>query len=166
VYPFFYADVDFRQMVDKLPSGTSLTIISDSCHSGGLIDNEKEQIGPSTVTRSIDAMNQKSKPRYISHESLLHHLGGLSGVESHHIGDHLAHLFGGDASDKFLQKIYQAVRDLFIYLFVHSSAQINDNGTFSFFFLAMNNVTLHGVNKYGLIDTVSINTCFRCYILA
>ena len=26
--------------------GTSFTMVSDSCHSGGLIDKEKEQIGP------------------------------------------------------------------------------------------------------------------------
>jgi hypothetical protein len=146
-------------MVDKLPTGTSLTIISDSCHSGGLIDNEKEQIGPSTVTRSIDTMNQKTKPRYISPESLLHHLGGLSGIESHHIGDHLAHLFGGDASDKFVQKIYHSVCDLFIHLYV----QISYIGTFLFLSLANNNVTLLSIHKYGLIDTVSRNTFCCCY---
>lgn len=112
---FFYADVDFRQMVDQLPSGTGLTIISDSCHSGGLIDNEKEQIGPSAITRSIDAMTRETKSRYIAPEALLHHLGGLSGIDSHHIGEHIAHLFGDDASDKFLQKNYHAVCNLFIY---------------------------------------------------
>lgn len=40
-------DVDFRQLVDRVPPGASFTIVSDSCHSGGLIDQEKEQIGPS-----------------------------------------------------------------------------------------------------------------------
>ncbi|KAJ3708222.1 hypothetical protein LUZ61_011927 [Rhynchospora tenuis] len=102
----YVTDVDFRQMVDQLPSGTTLTIISDSCHSGGLINHEKEQIGPSTVKRSIDAKDLKSKPRFIPHESLLQHLSGLSGIESQNIGDHLAHLFGDDASDKFLNKTY------------------------------------------------------------
>lgn len=41
-------DEDFRALVDKLPSGCRMTIVSDSCHSGGLIEDAKEQIGHST----------------------------------------------------------------------------------------------------------------------
>ncbi|XP_047321656.1 metacaspase-4-like [Impatiens glandulifera] len=41
-------DDDFREFVDKVPEGCYITIISDSCHSGGLIDEAKEQIGEST----------------------------------------------------------------------------------------------------------------------
>ncbi|KAL3820881.1 hypothetical protein ACJIZ3_006786 [Penstemon smallii] len=41
-------DDDFRELVDKVPSGCQITIVSDSCHSGGLIDEAKEQIGEST----------------------------------------------------------------------------------------------------------------------
>ncbi|XP_019196540.1 PREDICTED: metacaspase-4 [Ipomoea nil] len=41
-------DDDFRELVDSLPQGCRLTIVSDSCHSGGLIDKAKEQIGEST----------------------------------------------------------------------------------------------------------------------
>ncbi|PIA64864.1 hypothetical protein AQUCO_00100378v1 [Aquilegia coerulea] len=41
-------DDDFREFVDKVPHGCRITIVSDSCHSGGLIDNAKEQIGEST----------------------------------------------------------------------------------------------------------------------
>ncbi|KAH7440974.1 hypothetical protein KP509_03G018900 [Ceratopteris richardii] len=40
-------DDDFRELINKLPSGVSLTIVSDSCHSGGLIEATKEQIGDS-----------------------------------------------------------------------------------------------------------------------
>ncbi|KAG6392455.1 hypothetical protein SASPL_146674 [Salvia splendens] len=40
-------DDDFRDLVDKVPSGCQITIVSDSCHSGGLIDESKEQIGES-----------------------------------------------------------------------------------------------------------------------
>eukprot|EP00250_Pteridium_aquilinum_P016089 c22933_g1_i1 orf=127-1470(+) len=40
-------DDDFRELIDKLPRGVTFTIVSDSCHSGGLIDEEKEQIGDS-----------------------------------------------------------------------------------------------------------------------
>ena len=42
------ADDDFRDFVDEVPRGCRITIVSDSCHSGGLIDNSKEQIGEST----------------------------------------------------------------------------------------------------------------------
>ncbi|XVF33785.1 hypothetical protein REPUB_Repub18cG0001000 [Reevesia pubescens] len=41
-------DDDFRELVDKVPEGCRITIVSDSCHSGGLIDDAKEQIGEST----------------------------------------------------------------------------------------------------------------------
>lgn len=41
-------DDDFRDFVDQVPRGCKITIISDSCHSGGLIDDTKEQIGEST----------------------------------------------------------------------------------------------------------------------
>ncbi|KAE8679197.1 Metacaspase-4 [Hibiscus syriacus] len=41
-------DDDFRDLVDKVPEGCRITIVSDSCHSGGLIDETKEQIGVST----------------------------------------------------------------------------------------------------------------------
>nr|XP_043612143.1 metacaspase-4-like [Erigeron canadensis] len=40
-------DDDFRELVDKVPHGCRITIVSDSCHSGGLIDDAKEQIGES-----------------------------------------------------------------------------------------------------------------------
>ncbi|XP_028799665.1 metacaspase-5 [Neltuma alba] len=41
-------DDDFKEFVDKVPRGCKLTIVSDSCHSGGLIEETKEQIGEST----------------------------------------------------------------------------------------------------------------------
>ncbi|KAL0867354.1 hypothetical protein Bca101_046472 [Brassica carinata] len=41
-------DDEFRELVEKLPRDAHITIISDSCHSGGLIDEAKEQIGEST----------------------------------------------------------------------------------------------------------------------
>ncbi|KAK7243728.1 hypothetical protein RIF29_38538 [Crotalaria pallida] len=41
-------DDDFREFVDKVPRGCQITIVSDSCHSGGLIQAAKEQIGEST----------------------------------------------------------------------------------------------------------------------
>ncbi|KAL2473579.1 Metacaspase-4 [Forsythia ovata] len=41
-------DDDFRELVDQVPKGCQMTVVSDSCHSGGLIDEAKEQIGEST----------------------------------------------------------------------------------------------------------------------
>ena len=38
--------------------GTSFTIVSDSCHSGGLIDKEKEQIGPHARARNKEKLEQ------------------------------------------------------------------------------------------------------------
>lgn len=46
-------DVDFRRLVDRVPRGASFTMVSDSCHSGGLIDKTKEQIGSSTKQSKI-----------------------------------------------------------------------------------------------------------------
>lgn len=42
-------DDDFRDLVNKIPVGVTFTFLSDSCHSGGLIDSTKEQIGNTVV---------------------------------------------------------------------------------------------------------------------
>eukprot|EP00270_Netrium_digitus_P008178 TRINITY_DN2423_c2_g1_i2.p1 TRINITY_DN2423_c2_g1~~TRINITY_DN2423_c2_g1_i2.p1 ORF type:complete len:438 (-),score=60.71 TRINITY_DN2423_c2_g1_i2:191-1366(-) len=42
-------DDEFRNFVDKVPDGVHFTLVCDSCHSGGLIENEKEQIGETTL---------------------------------------------------------------------------------------------------------------------
>lgn len=41
--------------MDKVPEGCQITIVSDSCHSGGLIDEAKEQIGESTKQNESDS---------------------------------------------------------------------------------------------------------------
>eukprot|EP00850_Spirogloea_muscicola_P005524 SM000025S08419 [mRNA] locus=s25:619083:631737:- [translate_table: standard] len=38
-------DDDFRDIVNSVPDGVKFIVIADSCHSGGLIDHEKEQLG-------------------------------------------------------------------------------------------------------------------------
>ncbi|CAA7018691.1 unnamed protein product [Microthlaspi erraticum] len=43
----YITDDDIREIVSKVPKDCSITIVSDSCHSGGLIDSSKEQIGDS-----------------------------------------------------------------------------------------------------------------------
>lgn len=40
--------------MDQVPEGCRITIVSDSCHSGGLIDEAKEQIGESTKREDED----------------------------------------------------------------------------------------------------------------
>ncbi|KAE8695478.1 Metacaspase-9 [Hibiscus syriacus] len=42
-------NMDLRRLIQKLQPGTSFTILSDSCHSGGLIEKDKEQIGPTRM---------------------------------------------------------------------------------------------------------------------
>lgn len=58
-------DDDFREFIDKVPRDCLCTIVSDSCHSGGLIERAKEQIGESTrsggSTRSRDEQPEPKK---------------------------------------------------------------------------------------------------------
>ncbi|KAJ8635317.1 hypothetical protein MRB53_009584 [Persea americana] len=89
-------DVDFRQLVNRLPEGASFTVISDSCHSGGLIDKEKEQIGPHTTT-----LTSTQRRRTIPFDSILDHLTTLSGIASTDVGIHLLEAFGSESSAKF-----------------------------------------------------------------
>ncbi|XP_010537828.1 PREDICTED: metacaspase-4 [Tarenaya hassleriana] len=53
-------DDDFRDLVDKVPEGCQMTLISDSCHSGGLIDEAKEQIGDSTKKEEEESEGSSS----------------------------------------------------------------------------------------------------------
>ncbi|XP_027343972.1 metacaspase-5-like isoform X2 [Abrus precatorius] len=48
-------DDEFRQYVDKVPRGCKITIVSDSCHSGGLIEAAKEQIGDSSKEGGLNS---------------------------------------------------------------------------------------------------------------
>ncbi|KAL2895678.1 Metacaspase-9 [Bienertia sinuspersici] len=97
-------DVDFRQLVNGIPKGASFTILSDSCHSGGLIDKEKEQIGPNTLpptSQSNNTLGLVHKPKKIPFESILDHLSSITNMVGSEIGPHLNTLFGDDASLKF-----------------------------------------------------------------
>eukprot|EP00253_Pinus_taeda_P035708 PITA_35708 len=97
-------DEDFRIMVNMCPPGTSFTMVSDSCHSGGLIDKEKEQIGPyATANRSLKGLKTLSKRKFLPLESLLRVLREKTGeadMEAHKIKSALLHLFGKKASTK------------------------------------------------------------------
>ncbi|XP_057948424.1 metacaspase-9 [Malania oleifera] len=106
-------DLDFRQLVNRLPEGVSFTMVSDSCHSGGLIDKEKEQIGPSTFTSSSAApppphQLSLSKLRTIPFDAILNHLASLTNINTPDIGTHLLQLFGSDASPRFRLPPFEA----------------------------------------------------------
>ncbi|GAB2227886.1 hypothetical protein Droror1_Dr00009714 [Drosera rotundifolia] len=100
-------DVDFRQLVNRLPKEVSFTIISDSCHSGGLIDKEKEQIGPSSTPltkilhRHIGHHHRAYTTKSIPYESILQQLATLTSIVAPDIGTHLTAFFGEDASPRF-----------------------------------------------------------------
>ncbi|XP_021296575.1 metacaspase-9 [Herrania umbratica] len=91
-------DVDFRQLVNRLPKGATFTILSDSCHSGGLIDKEKEQIGPSIIKNTTSV---SYRVKTIPFQSVLQHLSSLTSINTSDIGTHLLEFFGADASLKF-----------------------------------------------------------------
>ncbi|GAB2267067.1 hypothetical protein Dimus_002049 [Dionaea muscipula] len=94
-------DLDFRQLVNRLPAKSSFTILSDSCHSGGLIDQEKEQIGPSAMVSRSDPRPHETRPKMISSDLILQKLKLLTSVDAEHVGTHLRHHFKDDASLRF-----------------------------------------------------------------
>ncbi|KAK7336360.1 hypothetical protein VNO77_16898 [Canavalia gladiata] len=94
-------DLDFRQLVNRLPKGASLTIVSDSCHSGGLIDKEKEQIGPSSMFNKNATLKLSYSSKTIPFESILQHLSSLTKINTTDIGTHLLEFFGSEASLRF-----------------------------------------------------------------
>jgi len=55
-------DQDFRDLVQKVPDGCLFTIVSDSCHSGGLLDRAKEQIGNSTRQNKTQSCEPEERP--------------------------------------------------------------------------------------------------------
>ncbi|SPT20139.1 unnamed protein product [Triticum aestivum] len=58
-------DDDVSELVQKVPDGCIFTIVSDSCHSGGLLEKAKEQIGDSTrqsETQSGEPEEQSDSP--------------------------------------------------------------------------------------------------------
>ncbi|KAG5583251.1 hypothetical protein H5410_053878 [Solanum commersonii] len=113
----YITSVDIRKIVNRVPQGATFTILSDSCHSGGLIDKEKEQIGPShhkpknqeseknnnnyvSIPNKLKSTSNSyySKPKFIPHETILEHLTSLTNINTSNIGTHMLQLFGNDAS--------------------------------------------------------------------
>ncbi|GAB4844006.1 hypothetical protein Ancab_013970 [Ancistrocladus abbreviatus] len=91
--------IDFRILVNRVPREASFTILSDSCHSGGLIDKEKQQIGPHATPGRSSRLQPRAK--FIPYASILRHLASVTNIEASDVGTHLVALFGKDASAKF-----------------------------------------------------------------
>ncbi|XP_027155540.1 metacaspase-9-like [Coffea eugenioides] len=104
---------DFRDMVNDMPYGADFVMIADSCHSGGLIGQTKEQVGPGFrpdvchASRSYNYGNigggRRAKRMPI--ESVLRHLRPLSYVDSSDIGTLLRDIYGNQASILFRRHV-------------------------------------------------------------
>lgn len=70
--------------MNKVPQGCRLTIVSDSCHSGGLIDQAKEQIGESTKNQ-VDQDRSESGFGFRSFlKQTVHEAFESRGIHLHH----------------------------------------------------------------------------------
>ena len=83
---YYRADDDFRAIVSKVHPGCRLTIISDSCHSGGLIENAEEQIGDSTaevVEEAEESPQEREfvKQKFIPISQIINFYQGKTGKE-------------------------------------------------------------------------------------
>ncbi|XWS75413.1 hypothetical protein CRYUN_Cryun01aG0085700 [Craigia yunnanensis] len=102
-------DMDLRQLIRRLPKGSSFTILSDSCHSGGLIDKDKEQIGPSTIEKIIPSFYHK--PKTIPVATIVECLTAVPTIvqgvaeAASTIGSLFSGIFGKDVSLKFLPQL-------------------------------------------------------------
>ncbi|KAK8293831.1 hypothetical protein V6Z11_D06G215700, partial [Gossypium hirsutum] len=99
-------DMDFSRLVNRLPEGASFTILSDSCHSGGLIEKEKEQFGVEHMTTPVNPnmpkpskVKVKSLPFDIIHGAIDTAAGLLH--DAVNIGQKIFGIFGKDVSLKF-----------------------------------------------------------------
>ncbi|OIW11707.1 hypothetical protein TanjilG_12226 [Lupinus angustifolius] len=87
-------DDDFRAFINKVPRGCKITLVSDSCHSGGLIQAAKEQIGESTRE-----LTQNSGTGYES-RTFIHRSMEDAVVEERHVS--VPHQFHGYVKNRSL----------------------------------------------------------------
>ncbi|KAL6619002.1 hypothetical protein ACP70R_034141 [Stipagrostis hirtigluma subsp. patula] len=60
-------DQDFKEIVAKVPDGCLFTIVLDSCHSGGMIEKTKEQIGNSTRQNKTQHQERETRPSFVTY---------------------------------------------------------------------------------------------------
>ncbi|WOL15177.1 hypothetical protein Cni_G23958 [Canna indica] len=92
-------DDDFREFVDKVPYGCRITIVSDSCHSGGLIDKTKEQIGESTKQQDDSPDSNFSFGSFLKHT--VKDAIESRGVHLPHEGHHRRNEAGDDVNREY-----------------------------------------------------------------
>lgn len=90
-----------RHIVNRVPKGATFTILSDSCHTGGLIDKETEQIGPSPSPIESFIVANTDTSKAVTSQYLLDYLTSKTGITSTDIGTQLHQLFGVDAGRLF-----------------------------------------------------------------
>ncbi|PWA67584.1 putative, Caspase-like domain protein [Artemisia annua] len=100
-------DLDFRNLVNRVPNGATFTILSDSCHSGELINKEKEQIGPSSLPPTCSSTINMTKSKAIPFESVLNHLSSITSINTPDVGTHLLELFGAATSLSFSLPLHE-----------------------------------------------------------
>ncbi|KAL5731296.1 hypothetical protein ACHQM5_004041 [Ranunculus cassubicifolius] len=110
-------DDDIREFVDQVPEGCRITIVSDSCHSGGLIDEAEEQIGDSHIEENDEEVEEYNdqeekgeqsdipgqKSRSLPLSTLIEILKQKTGKDDVNVGNlrsALFDVFGEDASPK------------------------------------------------------------------
>lgn len=96
---------DFRYMVNNMPQGADFVMIADSCNSGGLIDQSKEQVGPGfrpdVCYRTRPCNEVGGKAKMIPMTSIVQHLRPLSHINSSDIRTLLTNIYGTNASIMF-----------------------------------------------------------------
>ncbi|EYU20863.1 hypothetical protein ABFS82_11G019800 [Erythranthe guttata] len=93
--------LEFRHYVNLLPKDATLTILADSCCSGGLIDQEPVQVGLPYHPQPPD---RSCRPRrMLPYDAYLAQLSSRTGLNSPNIGVHLVQLFKSEASILFTQ---------------------------------------------------------------
>ncbi|XP_074318101.1 metacaspase-9-like [Silene latifolia] len=91
--------MDFRQLVNMIHHKATFTILTDSCHSGGLIYQEKEQIGPSA--NPPKAVTNSYKRKCIPIEDIENMFQQNTGLYNLNIGDFMTLYFRDEASLSF-----------------------------------------------------------------
>ncbi|KAJ6853323.1 metacaspase-4-like [Iris pallida] len=127
-------DNDFRDFVCQVPDGCRLTIVADSCHSGGLIDSSEEQIGESYYNHKhhetgpaengdsrrdggLESKGVRVKKRSLRLSNLIEILKQKTGREDivpGNVRSALFDIFGDDASPsikKSMNKLQHGARD-------------------------------------------------------
>ncbi|KAL3841096.1 hypothetical protein ACJIZ3_025687 [Penstemon smallii] len=87
------------------------TMMSDSCFSGGLMEHEPEQIGPSHPSDVVGPEPEGgmiSIPKMIPVEALVEYFSTLTGLDSTDLGVHLLHHFGPEDCSLIFQNLPQS----------------------------------------------------------